>query len=140
MMLRSFCVASSRAVLNNFIALNELACVLSKQPTKCSEGMQLVDHAIALVGPDSVLLDTRGILALALDDSNQAIAYFKSAEAINRRPVILFHLAQASQQVNDRHSSLESLRQAKTLGLDRDRLDFTQRLAFLRLEHELAAE
>jgi cellulose synthase operon protein C len=124
----------------NFIALNELAWVLSKHRAKYSEGMQLIQQAIALAGPDSVLLDTRGILALALNQSDQAIADFKSAQAINRRPVLLFHLAQAYQQVNDRHASLENFRQAKTLGLDPNRLDSTERMAFQRLERELGAQ
>ena len=124
----------------NFIALNELAWVLSKHRAKYSEGMQLIQQAIALAGPDSVLLDTRGILALALNQSDQAIADFKSAQAINRRPVLLFHLAQAYQQVNDRHASLENFRQAKTLGLDPNRLDSTGRMAFQRLERELGAQ
>jgi len=124
----------------NFIALNELAWVLSKHPANCSEGMQLIQQAIGLAGPDSVLLDTRGILALALNQSDQAIADFKSAQAINRRPVLLFHLAQAYQQINDRHSSQQSFRQAKTLGLDPNRLDSTERMAFQRLERELRAQ
>ena len=124
----------------NFIALNELAWVLSKHPAGYTEGMQLIQQAIALAGPDTVLLDTRGTLAMALNQADRAIADFKSAEAISSRPVLLFHLAQAYRQVNDRHSSLESLRQAKSRGLDPNRLDSTERLAFQKLERDLEAQ
>jgi Tfp pilus assembly protein PilF len=120
-------------------ALNDLAWVLSKQGAKHQEGMQLIQQAIALAGPDSTLLDTRGLLALAANQSDQAIADFKSAEAISTRPVVCFHLAQAYLQVKDRHASRESLRRANDLGLDPARLDSLERTAFQRLEHELGA-
>ncbi len=121
----------------NVVALNELAWILSQHRGNPSEGMQIIQQAIAVAGPDSVLLDTRGVLAMELNQTGQAIADFKTADTIQRRPVLLLHLAQAYQRASDRQASLQYLEQAKALGLDSTYLDPAERQAIERLERQL---
>ena len=118
----------------NISALNDLAWTITRRGTNLAEAMAVIERAIALAGPDAMLLDTRGVIALALRRADDAISDLKRAQSINPRPALLFHLALAYDLANNPRACSDSLREAKAMGLELGRLDSTERAALKRLE------
>ena len=102
--------------------------------------MTTIRKAFAVAGQDPWLLQTRGVIALALRRADEAIADLKQAESMTPRPTVLFRLALAYEQAGDLRACSQSLSQAKDLGLLSARLDSVDRADLQRLESSLTAK
>ncbi len=79
----------------NVIALNNLAWLIALQEGQGGNALALVNRAIEQVGPNAELLDTRGIIALTMGQTNRALADFHEAIATRPSAPLYFHEAQA---------------------------------------------
>jgi Flp pilus assembly protein TadD len=104
----------------DIVAMNNLATVLAEQPDKLSEGKELVERAIAQVGPQAGLLDLKGMILLGENKNNEAVQVLEeaasSAQADSR---YCFHLAAAYMQAGKPEKAREAFRRAIALQLDR---------------------
>lgn len=77
-------------------AMNNLASVLAELPDRRGEAIQIIDQAIALVGPQPLLMDTKGVLLVFAGKPQQAAGLLESAAAEpGSDPRYAFHLAVA---------------------------------------------
>ncbi len=107
---------------NNVVALNNLAWLLALHTGDGPEALQKITTAIAGMGRQSSLLDTRGLVFLALGQNDKALADFKEAAEDAPTPTILFHLARAHNLAKDRNTAADVLRQAREKGLEPGKL------------------
>lgn len=114
------------------IVANNLAYALAK-PETATEARALIDEAIAFMGPHPDLLDTRGLVHLALGDVDQALADLAEA-ALKPSDAKLLHLAWAQLQKGDRAAAERSLRAARKQRLQRSRLSTADRKRLDELE------
>jgi Tfp pilus assembly protein PilF len=121
---------------NNVVALNNLAWLLALRAGDAHDAKRLIDTAINGLGRRPDLLDTRGLVHLALDQPDQAVADFKAATAEAPTPARLYHLARAHHAVRDRDSAVKALRLAKQRGLEPDALHPVEQDACRRLLEE----
>jgi len=111
------------------IIANNFAFHLAR-PDTAAEARPLIERAIEELGPHPDLLDTRGLVALAAGDLQQAVADLQEA-ALQPTPTKLLHLAFAQLQAGDAAAATRSLEQARKKHLrparlstaDRERLD-----------------
>jgi tetratricopeptide (TPR) repeat protein len=111
------------------IVANNLAFHLAR-PETAAEARRLVDSAIAELGPQPDLLDTRGLISLAAGDTKRALEDLREA-ALDPTAVKLLHLACAEFAAGDADAArrtLESARKKKLLpsrlsSSDRQRLE-----------------
>jgi tetratricopeptide (TPR) repeat protein len=115
-------VATYRKVLaqepNNVVALNNLAWLLAQRSGDASEAMQYITTAVSGLGRRADLLDTRGLVHMALKQPDKAVADLKEATTDAPTPTRLFHLARAHHEARDRANARRVLRQAKERGLE----------------------
>jgi Tfp pilus assembly protein PilF len=102
---------------NNAVALNNLAWLLALRAGNAEEALVYINTAVAGMGRRADLLDTRGLVHLALNQAEKALADLKEATEEAPTPARLFHLARAHHQARDRASAARILRQAKARGL-----------------------
>jgi len=102
---------------NNVVALNNLAWLLAHKPSDGAEALQRINTAVTGLGRQADLLDTRGVVYLALGKTEEALADFREATAEAASPARLFHLARAHLKARDTANARKALGQAKTLGL-----------------------
>jgi len=102
-----------------------------------TEGLEFVQRAIELIGPNPEVLDTRALLYLkakrpdrALQDLNQAIAQAPT-------PTMYVHLAQAQLMAKNAPAAAEAFRKAKEIGLQVDILHPLEKPAYQQLAAEL---
>ncbi len=122
---------------------NNLAWFLAlKDPAEPVEALEQINRAIADIGPDPNLLDTRAVVFLRLDRADEAIADLREAIAKLRRPDPLFyvHLAEAHLQGGDLPDAADALSRARELGLDEAAIPPLERPAFDRLVRRLAEQ
>ncbi len=104
---------------NNVVALNNLAWLRAQRTGSGDEALRDINAAIAGIGRQSLLLDTRGLVFLAQGQTDKALADFKEAADDAPTPAILFHLAKTLNAAKDRNAAQDVLRRARTeLGLD----------------------
>jgi len=103
---------------NNFVAMNNLAWQIVTHGGDASEALLHIDKALAGMGRRADLLDTRGLVYLALKQPEKALADFQAAAADGPSPTRLLHLAQAQHQLKDREAAKASLQKAKQVGLE----------------------
>ncbi|MFO0881191.1 MAG: tetratricopeptide repeat protein [Gemmataceae bacterium] len=110
-----------RAVLqqepNNVVALNNLAWLLAHRSGEAKLALEYINKAVNGMGRRADLLDTRGVVHMALKDTAQALADLREATADGPTPVRLFHLARAYHEERDTTRARETLRQAHDKGL-----------------------
>jgi Flp pilus assembly protein TadD len=95
------------------VTMNNLATVLAEQPNGSREGMRYVEQAIALVGPQPGLLDTKGMLLVFADKAEEAVPLLEMATAApNADPRYYFHLAVAYLRTGDIEKARSSLKRA----------------------------
>jgi cellulose synthase operon protein C len=102
---------------NNIVALNNLAWLLAHRTGEAREALDHINKAVSGMGRRPDLLDTRGVIYLALRDTAKALADLKEASSEEPTPVRLFHLAKVLHAERDTSKAREVLRQAKEKGL-----------------------
>ena len=101
------------------IAQNDLAFELAVQHKKLDEALRLVNEAGDMIGYRSDLLDTRGMVYLALGRYADAANDFREAVTVVAPSASKFlHLAYARDQAKDREEARSALRSAKNAQLD----------------------
>jgi len=108
---RSGVPAPSRAEV-----MNNLAFLLAMQGRDVDEALKLINDAVAIYGPQSDMLDTRGVVNLMKGDSKQAVADLSDAViATDPKPIKYVHLAMAQAAASDLPGARKSLEKAKSL-------------------------
>jgi tetratricopeptide (TPR) repeat protein len=102
---------------NNIVALNNLAWLLAQRTGKAEEALTHIDAAVKGLGRRPDLLDTRGLVHLARNQTDQALADFREATEEAPTPTRLYHLAKAYHQARKRGEAAQALRDAKSKGL-----------------------
>ena len=97
------------------IVANNLAFYLAK-PETAAEAKKLIDAAIAELGPHPDLLDTRGLIHLALGENRLAVADLEES-ILEPTALKYLHLACAQMAAKQTEAARKSLLQAKKLGL-----------------------
>jgi len=118
-------------------ALNNLAVLLALRETKIDESLELIQKAIEVAGPDSVLLDSRATVFLAQRQPQKALADLEKAIAKVPRPTRYFHRAQAYDQLGQKKLAAESFEEARRRGLKAEHLHWLERAAYGKLRDEL---
>ncbi|NBO90867.1 MAG: hypothetical protein EBV06_00895 [Planctomycetia bacterium] len=103
---------------NHFVAMNNLAWQLAIHAGDAKEALLLIDQALAGMGRRGDLLDTRGMVYLALKDNEKALADFKEATTDTPTPTRLLHLARAQHLTRDNDGAKSTIRKAKEAGLE----------------------
>ena len=117
------------------IIANNFAFHLAR-PDTAAEARSLIDRAIDELGPHPDLLDTRGLVALAGGDPQQAVADLREA-VLQPTPTKLLHLAFAQLQAGDAAAATRSLDEARKKQLRPARLSAADRERLAALEAAL---
>jgi tetratricopeptide (TPR) repeat protein len=97
----------------NPIVLNNLAWVMAaRDPTKAPEALELINRALARLGPVAELLDTRAFIYLRMNEIQSAMKDLNAAIADSPSPTMFFHLALAHAKANERGSARANLDKA----------------------------
>jgi tetratricopeptide (TPR) repeat protein/lipopolysaccharide biosynthesis regulator YciM len=105
------------------LVLNNLAFMLAMQGRNRDEAIQLIDEAVSSFGPQSDMLDTRGVVYLSKGDVQQALADLSDAViATEPKPIQFVHLAMAQAKAKDETGARKSLERAKQLKFNADDL------------------
>jgi tetratricopeptide (TPR) repeat protein len=101
------------------IASNDLAFVLATQQRNLPEALDLVNRAGSDLGFTSDILDTRGMVYLAMKKYREAVADFSESVLVtNAAPTKYLHLAWAQNEFLDHSGARQSLRKAMDAKLD----------------------
>jgi Tfp pilus assembly protein PilF len=105
------------------VVLNNLAFLLAMQGRNRDEAIKFIDQAVNAFGPQSDMLDTRGIIYLSKGDVDQALADLTDAVVTTDPKAIQFvHLAMAQAKAKDEAGARKSLDRAKELKFSPDDL------------------
>jgi cellulose synthase operon protein C len=105
------------------VVLNNLAFLLAMQGRNRDEAIKFIDQAVTMFGPQSDMLDTRGIIYLSKGDVDQALADLTDAVVTTDPKAIQFvHLAMAQAKAKDEAGARKSLDHAKELKFNPDDL------------------
>ncbi|MGL4552093.1 MAG: tetratricopeptide repeat protein, partial [Gemmataceae bacterium] len=115
-----------KAEPNNFVAMNNLAWLLVTHGGDAAEALRFIDRALTGMGRRADLLDTRGLIHLAMKDTGKALADFKDSTADGPTPARLLHLARAQHLAKDREAAKAALTRAKEAGLEVAKLHPTE--------------
>jgi tetratricopeptide (TPR) repeat protein len=99
----------------NPVALNNLAWLLATRARDANDAQEALRHISKAVegrGRRVELLDTRGVVYLALNDAEKALSDLKEATAEAATPTRLFHLARAHHLNHDRNKAARVLTEA----------------------------
>ena len=107
---------------DQFVALNNLAMVLASSQQDLAAAKAAINQAIAVMGPRDFLLDTRGVVLLALGNPQAAEQDFQASLASSQSPDRLFHLAAAYLAQGRKDEALAAFKQAKDGGVSADTL------------------
>jgi predicted Zn-dependent protease len=118
--------------------MNNLAWLLALRRREGDQALELVNRAIALVGPTPSLLDTRALVYLTLGKEDKAIQDLQESLASQRSASVYFHLAQAYAQTNNRPQAADAYQNAVALGFQPDLLDPLELPAYKKLIREVA--
>lgn len=124
----------------DILAMNGLAWLLSLQPSKAPEALELVQKAIQVSGPYPWLLDTQAMAYLRTGDPHKAVALLEDVVAETPTGPAYFHLAQAHHQVKNTSAARQALERAKKEGLKPGELHPKERLAYDRLQRDLGVQ
>jgi tetratricopeptide (TPR) repeat protein len=115
------------------VTYNNLAFALASEHKNLPEALDLINRAGSELGFRSDVLDTRGMVYLAMTRYPEAVADFSDAVLVtNPSAVKLLHLAMAQDLSSDRPAARATLRRAKEAKLDSAALSKTEQ-AFLDL-------
>lgn len=113
----------------NILARNNLAVLLALGEKKFEQALECIDKAIEIDGPQPNLLDTRGIVYLAMRQPTKAIADLEEATQMAPDPASYFRLASAYLQNRDRRSARRALEKARAAGFSLNSLHPLERPA-----------
>jgi Flp pilus assembly protein TadD len=125
---------------SNYVALNNLAWLIVQRTGNGGEALPMIETAVHGIGRRADLLDTRGLVYLALGKNEQAVADLKESTADVPTPTRLFHLARALHQAHDRDGAVKALHQAKEIGLQPARLHPIEQQVCRKLLSELKVQ
>ncbi|MCI0743396.1 MAG: tetratricopeptide repeat protein [Gemmataceae bacterium] len=120
------------------LALNNLAWLLVHRENKAKEALGLVQQAIQSAGPMATLLDTRGVIRLALGETNAAIRDLEEVVAETSSVSSLFHLAHAYHRAGQRAAATVAWQRAVAAGLRPASIDSLEMTVYQKLARELA--
>ena len=123
---------------NDAVALNNLAMLLADAPNGAQEAIQCIDRAIALIGPNPSLLDSKAYVLLRSKKPNDAIALLNSLRTKNDSPSVRFHLYQAYIQSNANDLAQEILATLDTKTLRKTPLTQADQQELEKLEKSLS--
>jgi uncharacterized protein HemY len=103
-------------------ALNNMALFQAELPDQKEQALQTINRAIDLVGPQPNLVDTLGLVQMALDRLDQAERSFQEAIAQSRQPSYYLHLAEAQRRAGKHELAIATYREALRLGLHKQPL------------------
>ncbi len=119
-------------------AMNNMATLLAELPPKRKEALDCIDQAIRLVGPQPMLLDTKGMILFYDGKWNEAVPILQQAAAVPEAdPRYAFHLAVVYQKKGDLDQARDALNQAKKSNLTRVVLTALDHKLLDELEREL---
>jgi tetratricopeptide (TPR) repeat protein len=107
------------------IVKNNLAMQLAR-PETAAEAKRLIEEAIAEQGPHPSLLDTQGVVLLAVGDNGDAVAVLREA-VLDPTAEKYLHLACALAAWEEPEDARKALVEARKIGLDPRRLDADDR-------------
>src|SRR5262249_34018821 len=120
------------------VVLNNLSFLLATQGRDRDEAIQLIDEAIKAFGPQSDMLDTRGIIYLSKGDIQQALADLSDAVIATEPKAVQFvHLAMAQAKAKDESSARKSLERAKQLKFNPDDMSSFEKTQYQALLKQL---
>jgi tetratricopeptide (TPR) repeat protein len=111
----------------NFVAMNNLAILLSLEKKHLDEAERLVATAIASAGPVPALLDSRATVYLALGKPTEALADLEKAIAVEPKPNRQFHLALAYLQLGQTQAAAKAMDDASKAGFKPEELNPLER-------------
>jgi len=120
------------------VALNNLAFSLAGRKKDLADALAFINEAAQLFGENSDVLDTRGMVYVAMAEYPKALADLNEAVRIpDPSPVKLLHLALAQDLSGDRRAARDTLQRAKELKLDPTSLGKVERESYDRLSKDL---
>ncbi len=103
---------------NHAVVLNNLAAILSEDPSQSAQAIKYINRAIALKGRQSALLDTKAMVLLE-KDPKQAIQLLQEAMEVPKPdPRYALHLAYAYFKTGAFARSRKALQEARNHGLE----------------------
>jgi tetratricopeptide (TPR) repeat protein len=117
------------------IIANNLAFQLA-QPKTAAEAKKLIDQAIGTLGPHPDLLDTRGLVLLALGEDREAVTDLQQA-ILQPSDVKYLHLAYAQFRTGDESAARTALESGRKQGLTVERLSAADRARLREIESAL---
>ena len=126
--------------LNRAIVLNNLAYLLalaSDSKNDMQESIQFIGEAVDILGPQSEVLDTRGVIAIADKRYDDAIQDLELSLIDRPTASKYFHLAMALQLAGQNQEAAEAWQEAVELGLDRDSVNRLERERYDDLKNSL---
>jgi predicted Zn-dependent protease len=124
----------------NAVCINNLAWLILWNGSDKAEALNLVNRAMNLVGREPSLLDTRGVIFLALGQHSNALNDLQEAAREKPTASVIFHLARAYLALQNRVQARAELHRAQNTALQeapRRGLSELDLSAFLHpLEHE----
>jgi tetratricopeptide (TPR) repeat protein len=119
------------------LAMNNLAWLLATKGEKPEQALAHIERAIEIAGPLTSLLDTRGIVHLAMGNVEQAIQDLDEVALDQPTAVSFFHLAQAQHAAKKDKEATASLRRALELKLNEKDLHPFEREKYQKLRTNL---
>jgi tetratricopeptide (TPR) repeat protein len=105
----------------HLMALNNQATLLAEVPARRQEALDYVDRAIQAVGPQAMLLDTKGTIFLYDDKASQAVPLLEKAVSAAKSsrpdPRYCLHLALAYDRLGEQQKARDALKKAREGGL-----------------------
>ncbi len=102
---------------NDVAALNNMALFQVEAPDQREQALQTINRAIDLVGPQPNLMDTLGLVQMALGRLEQAELSIQEAIAQSRQPAYLLHLAEVQRRAGKHSEAVKTFHEALRLGL-----------------------
>ena len=107
---------------SNYVAMNNLALLLALQNKEPEKARQLLERAMEIAGPLPAILDSRGLIRLAMGELQEALADFDAAIREEAKPARYFHRFQACSRLGQDKAAADALREARKRGLKLEQL------------------
>ncbi|GIW91307.1 MAG: hypothetical protein KatS3mg109_1739 [Pirellulaceae bacterium] len=119
---------------NDVAALNNMALFQAELPDQREQALQTINRAIDLVGPQPNLMDTLGLVQMALGRLDQAELSLNEAIAQSRLPAYLLHLAEVQRRSGKTQEAVRTFQEALRLGLRSQPMHLTDQQMYRNLE------
>ena len=111
----------------SYLFLNNMAWALSEDLDRPKDGLVQANEAVARIGSEPHILDTRGVIQTRLGNLDEAIKDLEAAAQGLPSGTVYFHLARAYQRKGRLKAFQDSLDRARKLGLRPEQLQVTER-------------